>query len=153
MFHFKKNKRDHASHEGRERVFRLKEGCGKTSSAFYERDFTQFHNYPRYRLTVVWTVSVRVVISLEITPAKLSPRLLRILTDEGIMFFGAIRIAEPRRNHAKSSIVPVFRGRTVARKTLRTHRINNLAEDDEPPVRYLSRMEIITGVEGSFRSP
>jgi len=43
------------------------------------RDFTQFHNYPRYRLTVVWTVSAGVVISLEITPAKLSPRLLEIL--------------------------------------------------------------------------
>ncbi|KYQ52795.1 hypothetical protein ALC60_08084 [Trachymyrmex zeteki] len=84
MFHFKKNKRGHASHEGRERVFHLKEGCGKTRSMFHERqrgrrDFTQFHNYPRYRLTVVWTVSARVVISLEITPVKLSPRLLRIL--------------------------------------------------------------------------
>ncbi|TGZ32124.1 Uncharacterized protein DBV15_01038 [Temnothorax longispinosus] len=44
------------------------------------RDFTQFHNYPRYRLTVVWTVSAGVVISLEITPAKLSPRLLRIIS-------------------------------------------------------------------------
>lgn len=28
--------------------------------------------------------------------------------DEGITFFGAIRIAEPRQNHAESSIVPVL---------------------------------------------
>lgn len=33
------------------------------------RDFTQFHNYPRYWLTVVWTISAGVVISLEIIPA------------------------------------------------------------------------------------
>ena len=38
MFHFKKNKRSHAMHEGRERVLHLKEGCGKTRSTFQSRE-------------------------------------------------------------------------------------------------------------------
>lgn len=38
MFHFKKNKRSHAMHEGRERVLHLKEDCGKTRSTFQSRE-------------------------------------------------------------------------------------------------------------------
>lgn len=41
-------------------------------SADPTRFHAQFHNYPRYRLTVVWSVSAELVISPEIIPAKLS---------------------------------------------------------------------------------
>ncbi|KYN42130.1 hypothetical protein ALC56_03268 [Trachymyrmex septentrionalis] len=54
MFHFKKNKRGHATHEGRDRVFHLKEGCGETRSTFHERNrFTEIIEYLRTNLAPV----------------------------------------------------------------------------------------------------
>ncbi|KYN11336.1 hypothetical protein ALC57_16547 [Trachymyrmex cornetzi] len=228
MFHFKKNKRGHATHEGRERVFHLKEGCvirieigerarnilfhgngakpkrgacytglrqrspvvqlADTIQAAREKDFitlardrAPYANFMQDRtvlsapaerssLRKFWRNLDSVIEHVPFGPRTyIFPMLLSLLLpklegllwmqlDEGITFFGAIRIAEPQQNHAKSSIVPVFRGRTAVRKTLRMHRrINDLAEDDEPPLRDLSRMEVITrvlrGLEGSFRSP
>ncbi|KYM84439.1 hypothetical protein ALC53_05225 [Atta colombica] len=61
------------------------------------KDFTQFHNYPRYRLTVP-TYIFPMLLSL-LLPKLEDPLWMQL--DEGITFFSAIHIAESQQNHRR----------------------------------------------------